>query len=306
MRVFTFREPAPDQNGVCLTIGNFDGVHLGHQALIRHVVERAQATGCASVVVTFDPHPQRVLRDRAVPLLTTLPLRLRLFEGLGVDRACIIPFTRELAAMEPEAFVTRYLLERFSVRRIVIGYDFAFGRNRAGTAAVLERLSERHGFALEVFPAVALGEEVVSSTRIRTLLGRAEFGAAERLLGRPWSLLAPVERGRRLGRTLGFPTINQLTGEVLPIPFGIYAARAIVDGRRFDAASSYGVRPTLGENQPVFETHLLDFQGELYDRLVEVVPVAWLREERRFDTLEALKAQMAEDCRRARARLVQG
>jgi riboflavin kinase/FMN adenylyltransferase len=300
MKVYSFRAVEPVPEATILTVGNFDGVHLGHQALIRRVVAEARAAGSASVVVTFDPHPQQVLKVHVVPLLTTLPLRLRLFEALGVDQACIIPFTPELAAKSAEAFLKEYLLDQFSVRRMVIGYDFAFGRNRAGTAEVLKELSARHGFALEIFPAVVLGEEIVSSTRIRAALAEADFAHAAELLGRPWSWLAPVERGQRLGRELGYPTLNQSAREPLPIPFGIYASRAIAGGRGYGGASSYGIRPTLGTREPVLETHLFDFEGDLYGSLVEVIPLRRLREERRFPSLDSLKAQIAEDCRQAR------
>jgi riboflavin kinase/FMN adenylyltransferase len=251
-------------------------------------------------VVTFDPHPQQVLKAEPTPILSSLALRLREFEALGLDQACIVPFTRELAAQTAEQFMGDYLLRRFSIRRMVIGYDFAFGHNRAGTAGVLERLSGEHGFALEIFPAVELDGDVVSSTRIRRALGTPDFPAAERLLGRPWSVLAEVEPGEKLGRQLGFPTINQPAREPLPIPYGIYAARAVVDGRAYGAASSYGVRPTLGVTAPLLETHLFDFQGDLYGKPVEVIPLRWLREERKFPDLDALKAQIAEDCRQAR------
>ena len=303
MNVHTFRRDVPGREQpepAVLTIGTFDGVHLGHQALIRRVVDEARATGSASAVITFEPHPQRVLKSEPAPVLSGLTLRLRLFEALGLDQACIIPFTRELAAKSAEQFMADYLLRRYAIRRMVIGYDFAFGHNRAGTAQVLENLSARHGFALEVFPAIELEGEVVSSTRIRDALAVVDFDTAGRLLGRPWSVLAEVETGERLGRQLGFPTINQPARGPLPIPFGIYASRAIVDGRTYGAASSYGIRPTLGNTEPLLETHLFDFSGNLYGKWVEVIPVRWLREERRFDSLEALQEQIAKDCLEAR------
>jgi riboflavin kinase/FMN adenylyltransferase len=283
-----------------LTIGNFDGVHLGHQALIRRTVEDARAQGAEAVVVTFDPHPQQVLKAQPVPLLTTLPLRLRLFEELGADAACVIPFTAELAALSAEAFLRERLLGAFRVSRLVIGYDFAFGHNREGTVEVLRSAGGRYGFTLDIVPAVMLDGEAVSSTRIRASLASADFAAAARLLGRPWSHLAPVERGEQLGRELGFPTLNQPAREPLPIPFGIYASRAVLDGRSYDAASSFGVRPTLDQHEPILETHLFDFAGDLYGKLVEVIPVKLLRPELKFPDLAALKAQIAEDCRQAR------
>lgn len=303
MNIHRFRNSNPGETTretTVLTIGNFDGVHLGHQALIRKVVKEARATGSTSAVVTFDPHPQQVLKHEPTPILSSLPLRLRIFESLELDQACIVPFTPELAAKSAEQFLAEYLLEQFAIRRLVIGYDFAFGHNREGTADVLEAVSARHGYDLEIFPAVVLDGEAVSSTRIRNALAVADFGVAERLLGRPWSVLAEVEAGEKLGRQLGFPTINQPAREPLPIPFGIYAAHAIVEGRSYGAASSYGIRPTLGKTEPLLETHLFDFEGDLYGKLVEVIPVQRLRDERKFPSLDALKQQIAEDCRKAR------
>lgn len=301
MQVYPFRETDRVTDRTVLTIGNFDGVHLGHQALIRKVVEEAHSGNCASAILTFDPHPQQVLKSRAVPVLTTLPLRLRLFEALGLDAAYIIPFTRELAAKSAEEFLREYLLDHFRVQRMIIGYDFAFGRNRDGTAQALEALSRRHGFDLEIFPAVVLGEDVVSSTRIREALSAADFALAERLLGRAYSVLAEVERGDRRGHELGFPTLNQPARDPLPIPFGVYASRAVVDGRAYDGVSNYGVRPSIGKRDPLLETHLFDFSGELYGQMIEVRPLAKLRGERKFPSLENLKAQIAEDCTQARA-----
>jgi riboflavin kinase/FMN adenylyltransferase len=293
-----------------LTIGNFDGVHLGHRALIQRTVEAAREADAEAVVVTFDPHPQRVLRAQPLTLLSSLPQRLRLFEQLGADAACVVPFTAKLAELSAEQFLESTLLNTFTVRGLVIGYDFAFGHNREGTTEVLKALSARHGFALELLPAVVLEGEIVSSTRIRAALGAADFPAAERLLGRPWSVLAPVEQGEMLGRVLGFPTINQPAREPLPIPFGIYASWAVVEGQRHPAASSFGIRPTIDQTAPghtilehagpILETHLLDFSGDLYGQWVEVIPVRRLREERKFPSLDALKAQIAEDCREAR------
>lgn len=301
MHVYRFASRNPEHRPAVLTIGNFDGVHLGHQALLRRVVAEAHATDSGSAVLTFDPHPQQVLKARTVPLLSTLPLRLRLFEQLGLDAAYIIPFTRELARLSAEQFMAQYLLARFDIRRLVIGYDFAFGRNRAGTAEVLEEMAGRWGFSLEVFPAVAQGEEVVSSTRVREALAAADFGRTRRLLGRPYSVLLPVERGERRGHALGFPTINQPARQPLPIPYGIYASRALVAGHLLDGVSNYGVRPTVnGGDTPVLETYLFGFSGELYDRDVEVMPLHFLRPEERFADLEALREAIAGDCRRAR------
>ena len=290
-----------------VTVGNFDGVHLGHQALIRRVVEDARVLGVASALVTFHPHPQSVLRAHQVPILTSLRLRLRLFEQLGLDQACVIPFTRDFAQIEPAHFVRDYLMRPFRLRKLIIGYDFAFGRNREGTAEFLMQAAHEQGFGFEVFPAVTLGDGTVSSTRIRGFVQAGEFAAAARLLGRRYSILEPVVEGRKQGRLLGFPTLNQVPEELLPLPFGVYAVQATIAQATageaiFGGVANYGIRPTIGgSTQPVLETHLFDFSGDLYGQLVEIFPLKCLREEHRFPSLDALKAQIAKDRDAARA-----
>ena len=296
MNSFPFRpsaDAAPQE--VVLTIGNFDGVHLGHQALIRQVVREARETGLRGDLLTFHPHPQSVLRADPPPMLTTLPLRLRLFEELGLDAAHIVPFTREFALKSARSFVVEDLLTRFRVRKLIIGYDFHFGRNREGSAELLRQLSSEHGFAFEVFPAVSLGGEKVSSSRIRAALAEADFAAAERLLGRPYSVLETVVHGEQRGRQIGFPTLNLVPGERLPLPYGVYAARVTVQGRSHDGVSNYGLRPTVGGREPVLETYVFGFDAQVYGELAEVFPLRLLRAERKFPSLAALQAQIAAD-----------
>jgi riboflavin kinase / FMN adenylyltransferase len=297
-----------------VTIGNFDGVHLGHQALIRRVVEDARVLGAPSALITFHPHPQAVLRSHQVPILTSLRLRLRLFEELGLDEACVIAFTPEFAQIPAERFVEDYLIAPFHLRKLIIGYDFAFGRNREGTAELLMQAAHERGFGFEVFPAVTIGNGgpgtdgiTVSSTRIRGLLQAGEFAQAARLLGRPYSVLEPVIEGHKRGRQLGFPTINQLPEEPLPIPFGVYAVRARVAEQTLGGVANYGIRPTLsstgeaGAPAPLLETHLFDFTGDLYGQVIEILPLKRLREERKFPSFDALKTQIAKDRDAARA-----
>jgi riboflavin kinase/FMN adenylyltransferase len=302
MDIFHFRQfDEPGPHHAVLTIGNFDGVHLGHQALIRQVVREAHQMGVASALLTFEPHPQSVLGDHPVPIITSMALRLRLFEALGLDSAYFIPFTRELAELSPEAFVQVYLLSYFQVQKLIIGYDFHFGHNREGSAALLRALSQRYRFQFEVFPEFALDGSKVSSTRIREALAACDFAAAGRLLGRPWSVLEPVAHGSGRGHELGFPTLNQVPGERLPLPFGVYATRALIEGRPYAGVSNYGVKPTVGVHPPTLETHLFDFAEALYGELVEVVPLRRLREERTFPSLDALRHQIAADREQARA-----
>jgi riboflavin kinase/FMN adenylyltransferase len=327
-KLFNFSNFDPAAQHAVVTIGNFDGVHLGHQALIRRVVEDAQTLHAAGVLLTFQPHPKTVLTGEPMALISSLPLRLRMFERLGLDMACIIPFTREFAAKTAQQFVDEYLFGQFRVKKLIIGYDFGFGRNREGSAEVLLQLSRQHGFMFEVFPAVTLdggtpgnetAGETVSSRRIRELLAACDFAQAARLLGRPYSVLEPVATGQQRGRTLGFPTANQVPADPLPIPFGVYAVEALVGEQRLGGVANYGVRPTVGPTTsgptssgppgggatlngvaPVLETHLFDFSGDLYGQLVEVIPRRKLRDERKFPSLDALKAQIAQDLAAAR------
>jgi len=301
MQIFTFRDHDPAASDAILTVGNFDGVHLGHQALIRRVVDEARAEGGHSALMTFTPHPQKVLRNKEVPILTGLNLRLRLFEGLGLDAVYLVPFTRGLAAKSAEEFVAEYLIAHFRMRKLVIGYDFAFGRNRSGTAEVLSDLSGRYGFAFEIFPAVSLGEEIVSSTRTRAALRASDFALAEKLLGRPWSVLEPVVEGAHRGHELGFPTANLQPQDLLPIPFGVYVSRVRHEGRTYGGVSNYGLKPTVGSEGPTLETLLFDFEGDLYGELLEVMPCHRLRGEKKFPSLDALKAQIDADAHQARA-----
>jgi riboflavin kinase/FMN adenylyltransferase len=300
LKVFNFRNFDPAALHAVVTIGNFDGVHVGHQALIQRVVEEARVLHAAGVLLTFQPHPQTVLRNTPVAVIGSLPLRLRLFERLGLDMACIIPFSAEFAAKTAREFVDEYLFNQFRVKKLIIGYDFGFGRNREGSAEMLLQVSRQHGFMFEVFPAVALDGQTVSSRLIREILGRCDFAQAARLLGRPYSILEPVATGQQRGRTLGFPTANQVPGDPLPIPFGVYAVQAQVGEARFGGVANYGIRPTVGAPGPVLETHLFDFAGDLYGQLLEVIPQRKLRDERKFPSLAALKTQIAQDLAEAR------
>lgn len=307
MDIFRFRRlDAPGPHHDVLTIGNFDGVHRGHQALIRQVVREARDGGARSALMTFHPHPQSVLRADPPPMITTMATRLRLFEDLGLDAAYFVPFTREFARKSAQEFVAEYLLSYFQVRKLIIGFDFHFGRNREGSAEMLRALSVQQGFDFEVFPEFALNGEKVSSSRVRAVLGEADFPAAERYLGRPYSVLEKVVPGERRGRGLGFPTLNQVPEERLPLPFGVYASRVRVVGRTYDAVSNYGLRPTVNAGAgalPTLETYVFDFAADAYGELVEVFPLRLLRPEHKFPSLDALKRQIAADRDAARAYL---
>lgn len=299
MQIISYREH-PGSGDTVLTIGNFDGVHLGHQALIRRVLKDAEENSARSALITFNPHPQSVLLAHRVPILTNLEQRLTLFEQLGLDTVAVIPFTQQLAQQSAEAFVEQYILANFKVKGVVIGYDFAFGRNREGTAAVMEEFSRSHGFFFDVFPAYDFGEDIVSSTRIRGALNDGDFDLAAKLLDRPYSVLGPVVEGRRQGRELGFPTLNLVPEDPLPLIYGVYAVRAGLGEETLNGVCNYGVKPTVGAAVPTLEVHLFNFSRQAYGETLEVIPVARLREERKFASLDELRAQIARDSGQAR------
>lgn len=295
--------PQPLGRPAVLAIGVFDGVHLGHQAVLGRARELAGATA-AAVGVTFDRHPAAVLApDRAPPLLTTPGQRLRALAALGLDAALVLRFDTAFSRVPAEAFI-RSMAEGFGrLRAVCVGEDFVFGHRRGGDLALLRRLGEELGFAAEGVPPVLADGEPVSSTRLRELVGAGRLEAAARLLGRPYALAGEVVRGAQLGRRLGWPTANlDIAGRVTP-PAGVYAARARImaagaaPGPSWPAAVNVGVRPTVtaGPARLQVEAHLIGFRGELYGRELELEFARRLRDERRFGSLEDLQAQVARD-----------
>jgi riboflavin kinase / FMN adenylyltransferase len=299
------RQPQPLAATV-LTLGNFDGVHLGHQAILRRAVERARAIGGRAVALTFEPHPLAVLvPERAPPIIQPLHDRLVALRDLGIDVTVLQRFTRRFAALDPEAFVRDFLLRHLEVRHVVVGYSVNFGRDRAGSAETLRALGAQLGFAVDVVgpvaaPGGAPGEQV-SSTQLRALLQQGDMVGAQRLLGRPYALRGRVVVGDRRGRTLGFPTANLhvRAGLLLP-PDGVYAVTVPLDGARHLGVLNIGVRPTFGGRRRTIEAHLLDFAGDLYRRWLVVEVRERLRGEASFDGPDALRAAIADDVARAR------
>lgn len=289
-----------------ITIGVFDGVHLGHQHLIGKLGERASADGLCSVVVTFRHHPRSILSPHTrITYLTSLEERVRLLRELGIDRVLPLSFTPELSQLRAREFVE--LLERhLRVRRIVVGPDFALGRGREGDAERLRSIGEELGFSVEVAQPVVSEGEVVSSTAIRFALSQGDMMKVTRFLGRHFALAGEVVRGDERGRTLGFPTANLVPDleQALP-PDGVYTTRAALNGRSYLGVTNIGVRPTFGGGGRLVETHLLDFEyRELYGSGLRIELVERLRGEVRFASVDELKAQMARDVERARALLV--
>jgi riboflavin kinase/FMN adenylyltransferase len=300
----------PLREGV-LTVGNFDGLHLGHQAILRTVTGRARARGGEAAVYTFDPHPRQVLQpERAPKLLTTLEQKLELMEREGVDAVIVEPFTREFARLPAERFVRDVIHARVDPREVYVGYDFRYGRDREGSMRTLTELGPRLGFSVTIIPEVTVGERDVNSTRIRALLAAGHVEEAATLLGRPYAVRGRVVPGDRRGRSLGFPTLNLAAeNEVLPA-HGVYAgAVRFLDagtppaGARLPAVTNVGRRPTFGQGAVVVEAHLLDFEGDAYERRVDVEFEHHLREEQRFPDVDALRARIAADVDEARRRL---
>ena len=296
-------------NGSVVCIGAFDGLHLGHQALVRHAVARAQALGVPAVALNFEPLPREFFgRDNPPPRLTLPRARIGGLLALGVERLGLLRFNAALAAMPAQAFVQRVLVGRLGAREVWIGPEFRFGHRRGGDLALLRAMGAEQGFqAGEIEPVHVHGERV-SSTRIREALRGGEFAHAAALLGRPYTIGGRVVRGRQLGRTLGFPTAN-LRFPATPALSGIYAPRVHgeVDGGRqcWPSVSSFGTRPTVDGVEPLLEAHLFDFDGDLYGRHLEVEFVAKLRDEEKFPDLATLTAQMHRDAVDARRILSQ-
>ncbi|MCT2280404.1 bifunctional riboflavin kinase/FAD synthetase [Micromonospora chalcea] len=286
-----------------VTIGVFDGVHRGHQGTIGHTVARARELGVKSVVVTFDPHPAEVVRPGSHPAVLTEPARkAELIEALGVDVLCVVPFTVEFSRLPPEAFVHDVLVEHLHAALVVVGDNFRFGHRAAGDVPLLERLGRTFGFAVEGAPLVAEAGTVFSSTYIRSCVDAGDVGAAAAALGRPHRVEGVVVRGDQRGRELGYPTANLLTHRYAAVPAdGVYAARLVRrDGEPLAAAVSIGTNPTFSGRERRVEAYALDFTGDLYGERLALDFVAHLREQRTYDAIEPLVAQIAEDVERTR------
>ena len=290
-----------------LAVGVFDGVHLGHQAVIGRAVADAQREpGAAAVVVTFDPHPLRVLRPDAAPrLLTSTRHKFQFFADLGATHCLALPFDGAFAATPPEAFITALSQAARPLREICVGFNWSFGRGREGNLDLLTRLGERLGFAVVGLPSVVVDGETVSSTLIRQAVEAGDLERAARFLGREFTILGTVVAGRQLGRQLGYPTANLAAHNEQFPPNGVYAVEARWRGQAYPGVVNLGFRPTVAEpgGERLLELHLFDFDRQIYGDDVEVKFRAFLRAEQRFAGVEELRAQIARDAARARALL---
>lgn len=301
--------PAAHREGTVVTVGTFDGVHRGHWEVLMEVVRRAREAERRSVLLTFHPHPLRIVRPEAAPRLLTSPdEKKEILAESGLDYAVFLRFTRELSRYSPERFVREILVGSLGVRELVIGYDHGFGRGRSGDAETLQGLGSELGFEVDVVEPVPMSDGPVSSSRIREAVAAGTMDVAARGLGRAYSLRALVVRGEGRGRELGFPTANLRVGypdKLLP-PSGIYAVRGVLRSGTFSGALHLGPRPTFEGSEPTVELHLMDFSGNLYGDEVRVDFVRYLREIRSFQTPGELVKQMHADVREARRVLAEG
>ena len=296
----------PEDRGACVAFGSFDGVHLGHQRVIRLAGSAARELGAPLGVISFEPHPWRWFHPDDPPFLLTTPhQQAQRFQALGVERSYILPFDDHLAGLSAEAFVREALVEGLGIRHIVVGFDASFGRGRTGDGDLLKALGERFGFGVTIAPALA-GEagDKLSSTAVRRALQAGDPPAAAAILGRPFAMEGVVQLGRQLGRTLGYPTANVALGEYVRPKLGIYATRTrLPDGRVLDGVSSIGENPTVGAVEARLEVHLFDFDEDIYGQTLETELIAFQRPELNFDSVETMVDQIGADAEEARCLL---
>lgn len=301
MRLFHGIENAEIQRPTVLTLGVFDGLHLGHQLIMRTVVERAAAVTAVPTVITFDPHPRAVLHpESSPPLLQTLDQKVEGFGVMGIQQTIVVPFTREFSQVAAEDFLRDVVHERLQAKEVYLGKGFAFGHNREGNIELLRKISGTLGFVADEVPVVSLRGRRVSSSRIRELLLQGKVNLARRMLGRPYGVEGRVVRGKERGHVLGFPTANlHPQNRVIPAR-GVYVTGTLIDGQWRRSVTNVGVRPTFeSDTEPSVETFVIDWSGDLYGDVVRVRFLHRLRDERRFNSLEELRAQIQRDVQRA-------
>ncbi len=292
--------PPPGLAGAVVAIGNFDGVHRGHLAVINRARTLAEELNCPSVVLTFEPHPADFFKGpNTIFRLTPRDAKERALEQLGIDGVIVITFDKVLASLPAEAFIVEFLVRRLKVRAVVAGYDFHFGAGRSGSPALLKEAGKRHGFAVEIVARVPAAtadiNEAASSTAARSALEAGDAARAAQLLGHPFAIMGKVIHGQELGRTLGFPTANLLPDQSCRLRHGVYAVRVVAGIKVCDGVASYGRRPTFNGGQALLEAFLFDFSGDLYGETIEVLFIGWVRAEVKFASAGALVAQMQQD-----------
>jgi riboflavin kinase / FMN adenylyltransferase len=298
-------QPPPAKlTGAVVAMGNFEGVHRGHRAVIAAALSRARSLGRPAAALTFEPHPRAFFNPgEALFHLTDAGQKLRLFAATGLDGAFVMKFDAALAALDPAAFIERVLVMRYATAGVAIGFDFHFGKARAGSPDYLGREGERRGFHVDVVPALTDRGARISSGAVRAALAEGRPESAAELLGYPWFVTGEVTHGDKRGRKLGYPTANLRLDPGCALRHGVYAVRVEVDGRRLDGVANFGRRPMFDTGVVLLEVFLFDFTGDLYGRALDVAVIAWIRPEFKFDSVDELIHRMDEDCRIARIAL---
>lgn len=303
MQISTGYEAVPTQSKPStLTIGTFDGVHLGHQAVLRRLKEAALEQNGACAAVTFQNHPSEILRpDHIVKNLCTLPHKIKLIESQGVDHLLLLPFTREIADLTAEEFISR-IKPLFNFSHLILGHDATFGKNKHGDRETIKKIAESQNFSVEYLPQTKVSGTTVSSSRIRSYLEQGTFTFVNRLLGRRYSILSRVVHGSRQGRVIGFPTANLDIGGLCLPPHGVYAVTLIKDGKKYQGIANLGIAPTIkNSSAPTLEVHVFNYHHGLYDAEVEVEFYDYIRPEIKFQSIEHLQRQIFEDIKKAKA-----
>jgi riboflavin kinase/FMN adenylyltransferase len=284
-----------------VTIGNFDGIHLGHQEILKRTVKESKEANRRSIVITFDPHPKKVIHPERRPffLLTTLDEKLRLIESFNIDIVVLISFTTEFSKTTAEEFVRNILWDKLHLNKLFIGYDYAFGKNKGGNAAFLRTFGGKLGFQVEEIGAVMVDDTIVSSTNVRLSILKGDARGASRMLARPYNMSGTVVKGFRRGTEIGFPTANIESEKVIPAE-GVYAIIAEVEGNRYQGVINIGYNPTFGNEELSMEVHLLDFQGDIYEKTIDIQFIDRLRDEIKFDSPDKLVVQIKKDIDRAK------
>ncbi len=301
MKIFHGTDNANILRSTVLTLGVFDGLHLGHQKIIQKVVSRAKAVIAVPTVITFDPHPRAVLYpENAPPLLQTLDQRLANFEVLGIEQVIVIRFNQEFANQNAEVFLRNIVHERLQAKEVFLGKGFAFGKNRGGNIELLKKISAELGFCADEVPEITVRGQRISSSKIRELLADGKINFARRMLGRPYGVEGQIIHGDQRGRTIGFPTANlKPRNRVIP-KYGVYATANLIDGKWRRSITNVGVRPTFtGDKEPSIESYIFDFDGDLYGDVLRVRFLHRIRDERKFSGIEELKNQIEKDTHRA-------
>jgi riboflavin kinase/FMN adenylyltransferase len=306
MQIFRNSSAIPSNYfGSVVALGNFDGLHLGHQAVIQKTLLLAQQSGKSSGVLTFEPHPRHFFHPDFPPLrIIPFATKARLFQGMGIDFIRVIRFTRAFSTLTAQQFIANILVGELHICHVVTGSDFAFGNNREGNMDYMQKAAASLSFEATACPLVAAETGLYSSTRIREALAVGDVELAAQILGRPYSIKGRVQSGDKRGRELGFPTANIVPRGIFTPAYGVYAVKVQLRGKWVKGVANFGIRPTFSGLQPRLEVHLFEWHEEIYGESLEVILVKKIREEKKFDGIEALKTQIAEDCRKAHLILI--